>query len=304
MTQTTGNTKRLAVLAGLAVVAITAVQFVAARFSLREHLTAADIVSLRFTGASLVFLPIVWRSGTANLKALGWRRGCVLALLTGLPYPLVINWGLTYAPAAHAAALSPASVVFFSFLLSRLVFDDKISGARIVGIGAIMLGLLLFVFQTGIDTGSAMFGDGLFLGSGIMFAAYAVLVRRWALNAVTATVAVVFLSCLTVPLLHVLAPSGLSEASLNEILTQLFIQGFLAGAASIVFYTYAVRQLGPQSASLFMPCIPVATSLTGWVVLGEVLTSLQLVAIVILTLGMLFPTVQSLVFTKRLAVAR
>lgn len=60
--------RRLAILAGMAVVAITTVQFVAARFSLREHLTAADIVSLRFSGAALAFLPVFWRNGVPRLK--------------------------------------------------------------------------------------------------------------------------------------------------------------------------------------------------------------------------------------------
>lgn len=291
--------KRLAILAGSAVVAITAVQFVAARFSLREHLTAVDIVSLRFLGASLIFVPVLWRTGTAKLSALGWKRGLTLALLNGLPYPLIIYWGLTYAPAAHAAALSPASVVFFSFLFSRLAFRDEISSARAAGIAAIVLGLLLFVFHAGIAIDNSLFGDLLFVGSGSMFAAYAVLIRRWSLEAATTTIAVVLLSCLGLPILHAFGSSGLSHASIGEIATQFVIQGFLAGAAASVFYAYAVRQLGPQSASLFMPIVPIATALVGTVALGEVLASAQFVAIAIMTIGMLFPTIMALLPGKR-----
>ncbi|MBZ9736820.1 EamA family transporter [Mesorhizobium sp. CA18] len=111
-----GNS-RLAIIAGLIMIGIYAIQFVAARFSLREHLTATDLAALRFGGAGVVFLPIVWHGGFVSMRALGWRRALALAALAGLPYPLIINWGLTYAPAAHAAALCPASIVFFSFLL-------------------------------------------------------------------------------------------------------------------------------------------------------------------------------------------
>ncbi|HEV7321373.1 MAG TPA: DMT family transporter [Ensifer sp.] len=283
------DSRRLAILAGFAVVAITTVQFVAARFSLKGDLTAADIVSLRFAGAALVFLPLLLKTGTAKLKALGWRRAGLMALLTGLPYPLIINQGLSMAPAAHAAALSPAVIVFFSFLFSRIVFKDKISRARLAGIAMIIAGLMLFVVQQGVGGGETVRGDLLFAGSGIMFAAYAVLVRRWSVDAATATIAVVLLSCLPLPLLHVLAPSGLATASIGEVGTQFVIQGFLAGALSSVLYTYAVRQLGPQPASLFMPCIPVTTTAAGMVVLGEVPTVLQIVAIAIITSGMIFP---------------
>ncbi|TIV13386.1 MAG: EamA/RhaT family transporter, partial [Mesorhizobium sp.] len=40
----------LAIFAGLTMIGIYAIQFVAARFSLREHLTATDLAVLRFGG--------------------------------------------------------------------------------------------------------------------------------------------------------------------------------------------------------------------------------------------------------------
>jgi len=281
--------KQLAIIAGAAFVAITTVQFVAARFSLREHLTAADIVGLRFLGAALVFLPVLWTTGMRKLKELGWRKAGLLALLTGLPYVLIINQGLTYAPAVHAAALCPASIVFCSFLFSRIALKDKVSGVSMIAIAAIVVGLLLFVFPTGIGAGETLRGDLLFAGSGIMFAAYAVLVRLWSVDAVTATIAVVLFSCLPLPLLHILAPSGLANAPMTEIATQFVIQGFLAGAAATVLYIYVVHQLGPQPASLFMPCIPLTTAVIGIAVLGEMPTPLQLLAMAFITFGMVFP---------------
>ncbi|MGO4621399.1 DMT family transporter [Ensifer sp. 2TAB8] len=283
------RSRRLAIWAGVAVVAITTLQFVAARFSLREHLTAADIVTLRFSGAALAFLPMFLSAGLPKLMQLGWRKAAVLALLTGLPYPLIINQGLSLAPVAHAAALSPAVIVFFSFLFSRLVFKDKASATRLAGVATVIAGLLLFVVQSGVADAGTLRGDLLFAVSGLMFATFAVLVRLWSVDAVTATIAVVFFSCLPLPLLHILAPSGLAAASFTEIATQFVIQGFLAGALASVLYTYVIRQLGPQPASLFMPCVPVTTTAAGVVVLGEVPTLLQVVAIAVITFGMVFP---------------
>ena len=141
--ETQDPNKRLAILAGLTMIAITAVQFVAARFSLRHDLTAIDIATLRFLGAGAVFLPIAWYSGLGKLRALGSRRALALALLVGLPYPIIINWGLTYAPATHAAALCPASIVFFSFLLSRAFFKERVSPVQIMSIAVLITGLVL-----------------------------------------------------------------------------------------------------------------------------------------------------------------
>ncbi|HWM71097.1 MAG TPA: DMT family transporter [Steroidobacteraceae bacterium] len=281
-----------AIAAGVTMIAITAIQFVAARFSLRDHLTSVDIASLRFVGASAIFLPIIWKTGVEKLKALGWQRAATLAVLVGLPYPTIINTGLTYAPAAHAAALCPASIVFFSFLLSRVVFKETIQLARIIGIVTIIAGLLLFISPVGNDTGNVLYGDLLFVGSGVMFSTYAILIRQWAVDPITATAAVVLLSCLPLPIVHVLVKSGLGAATATEIIAQLVIQGFLAGAASMLLYTYVVRQLGPQIASLFLPSVPIATTAVAMLVLGEVPTSRQFGAMLIMTVGMIYPALQ------------
>ncbi|ESZ05568.1 MULTISPECIES: DMT family transporter [unclassified Mesorhizobium] len=283
------NTKP-AILAGLAMIGIYAVQFVAARFSLREHLTATDLATLRFAGAGMVMLLVVWRNGRATGKALGWRRALTLAALAGLPYPIIINWGLTYAPAAHGAALCPASIVFFSFVLSRIATREKTSRQRTIGVAAIIAGLILFIapVRTGGGMKDVLFGDLLFVGSGAMFAAYAVLVRRWRVDPVAATATVVLLSCVPLPLLYFFAPSGLRAASVAEIASQIVIQGFLAGAAAMFLYTYIVRQLGSQAASLFMPCVPIATVLIAMTVLGETPTGAQFAAVLIMAAGMAF----------------
>ncbi|WP_192244513.1 DMT family transporter [Mesorhizobium silamurunense] len=279
---------RLAIIAGLAMIGIYAVQFVAARFSLREHLTSTDLAALRFVGAGMVLLPIACRSGTAAMQVLGWKRALALATLAGLPYPIIINWGLTYAPAAHGAALCPASIVSFSFLQSKIATTDKASRQRTVGVVVIIAGLMLFISpeQAGIGVRNVFFGDLLFIGSGAMFASYAVLVRRWRVDPVMATASVVLLSCLPLPLVYLFAPTGLHAAPAAEIASQIVIQGFLAGAAAMFLYTFIVRQLGSQTASLFMPCVPIVTVIVGIAVLGETPTSVQLAAIAIMAAGM------------------
>lgn len=279
--------RKLALLAGLTMVAITALQFVAARFSLRADLTAIDIATLRFLGAGAIFVPIVWHSGFGKLRTLGWRRALALALLVGLPYPMIINWGLTHAPATHAAALCPASIVFFSFLLSRVVFKERVSPVQFLLIAVLITGLLLFIAPSGNGKSDTLFGDLVFVGSGIMFSSYAILVRRWAVDLTMATAAVALLSCLPLPVIYLFMPNGLDTAPIGEILMQIVIQGFLAGAAAIFLYTYAVRQLGPQMASLFLPCVPIATAFTAMMVLGESPTILQLSAIAIMTVAMI-----------------
>jgi drug/metabolite transporter (DMT)-like permease len=273
--ESTGNTK-LAIIAGLTMIGI-------------YHLTVTDMATLRFAGAGAVFLPIVWQSGFEQMKALGWRRALALAVLAGLPYPLIINWGLIYAPAVHGAALCPASIVFFSFLLS--LPQERVSRQRTIGVATIIVGLLLFIVPARGGSTEILLGDLLFVGSGLMFSAYATLVRQWRVDPVTATATVVLLSCAPLPLLTLLAPSGFPAAAGAEIVSQVVIQGLLAGAVAMFLYTYIIGQLGSQAASLFMPGVPIATVLVGMAVLGETPTTIQFSAIAIMATGMGFSAV-------------
>ena len=180
--------------------------------------------------------------------------------------------------------------MFFSFALSHIATTDKPSRQRTIGVAAIIAGLILFISPARTDSGmkGVLFGDLLFIGSGMMFAAYAVLVRRWRVDPVTATATVVLLSCLPLPLLYFFAPSGLRATSVAEIASQIVIQGFLAGAAAMFLYTYVVRKLGSQTASLFMPCVPIATVMIAMTVLGETPTGTQFAAMSIMAAGMAF----------------
>ena len=65
--------------------------------------------------------------------------------------------------------------------------------------------------------------------------------RRWRVDPVTATATVVLLSCVPLPFLYLFAPSGFHAAASAEIVSQMVIQGFLAGAAAMFLYTYVPR---------------------------------------------------------------
>ncbi len=50
-------------------------------------------------------------------------------------------------------------------------------------------------------------------------------------------------------------------------------------------------QAGTEIASLLLPCVPAATAFTGMMVLGEAPSLLQLLAMAVMTAGMILPVV-------------
>src|SRR3954465_12342874 len=85
---------------GLAAVSIWAGNIVVAGLGLRSSLTPWDISAIRFGVAGLLLAPYLLREGLA-FDRLGWL-GLEALVLGGAPTVLLANYGLLFAPAAHA----------------------------------------------------------------------------------------------------------------------------------------------------------------------------------------------------------
>src|ERR1700761_3750865 len=67
--------------------------FVVTRFSVTHELEIWDIMALRFGGGALVFAPMIFRQG-GRLPAAAWREGLLFCCLWGLPFALLVAFGL------------------------------------------------------------------------------------------------------------------------------------------------------------------------------------------------------------------
>src|SRR5215468_1031299 len=101
---------------GLTAVSIWSGWIVVARLGLRSSLTPWDIAALRFGVAGLAMLPLVFKRGLA-FDRLGWS-GLAAIVLGGAAPVFLANWGLLYAPAAHAGALFPGVMPLMVALLA------------------------------------------------------------------------------------------------------------------------------------------------------------------------------------------
>ena len=101
--------RRLGILAMLGAVAIYGANFGISRHALLNGLTPDDLVALRYGIAGTLLLPVFIRRGIADCAGIGWRRGIVLAIMSGVPMALLMTTGLAMAPASHAAAIGPGT---------------------------------------------------------------------------------------------------------------------------------------------------------------------------------------------------
>ena len=240
-------------------------------------------------------LPLLIRYGVRDAAGIGWRRAIVLGITVGAPYTLVLFAGLTLAPAAHGAVIISGGTPIMSALLVSLWFGERLSAARSAGLVTIFVGLILVGWPSlfGGGHGYVWVGDLLLLGASALWGAFTALTRRWQVDPLRGAAVVWVLALVYLPFYFAFAPKRLLTAPAGEVVFQAAYQGIGVGILALFLYTYATRALGPTSASLFMPLIPVVAVLLGIPVLGEVPSAVQLVGIFVVSVGMVLATMPS-----------
>jgi drug/metabolite transporter (DMT)-like permease len=267
-------------------------QFVVTRWSIQRTLALWDVAALRFAVAGALMLPLLMRYGVRDAAGLGWRRALVLGITVGAPYTLVLFAGLTLAPAAHGAVIISGGTPIMSALLVSLWFGERPSAARIAALATIFVGLILVGSPSLFDDGLRYVwaGDLLLLVASALWGAFTALTRRWQVDPLRGAAVVWVLALTYLPFYFAFAPVRLLTAPPGEVVFQAAYQGIGVGILALFSYTYATRALGPTSASLFMPLIPVVAVLLGIPILGELPGPVQLAGIFVVSAGMVLAT--------------
>jgi drug/metabolite transporter (DMT)-like permease len=270
---------------GLAAVSIWSGWIVVARLGLRTSLTPWDIAALRFGVAGLLLLPYVFRNGLA-IDRLGWA-GLAAIVLGGAAPVFLANAGLLFAPAAHAGALFPGTMPLMVALLAAALLKEAFTTAKKVGFAFILSGVLGIAWGSGGELGSLQnVGHGLFLSAGLAWAFYTVAMRKARLDGLhAAAISAVGSMILYLPVFAILPGGTLARASWSDVALQAVVQGVLTAIVSLLLYGRAVSILGASSGGAFAALCPAMTALLAIPILGEWPTSLDWMAVGLISVG-------------------
>ncbi len=277
----------LGLLAIASVVAIYSSNLVITRYSVLNGLSSLDLAALRYGVSGLVLLPYFLRLGVGNLAGLGWPRGITLSVLAGAPYMVVFFYGLSFAPSTHAAVLNPGIVPSVVFLGMVLLNRQRWSLARALSLALIVLGVALVTGPSFTAEGQVLVGDALLLYTGFSWGVFTLLARVWELKPLQAATIVSVISLLYLPPYFLFVYGGFETASLTHVIGQAFFQGIINAVAALYLLTYAVRELGAMTTSLFSPVVPPVTTLLAIAPLGEIPSAFQWTGVVVVVAGML-----------------
>lgn len=235
------------------------------RLGVTTSLNVWDLTALRFGVAAVILVPVVIRRGLpVDWPGLGKALTMIAAF--GAPYVLLITLALKTAPASAAGAINPGIMAVAAVVFGGVLFGDRIGMARIVGVTLILAAI---TFVAGI-TGKFTVGHLILIGTGIMWASYAMIVRHARIPALKATAIVAVGSAiLYLPVYAMALPQRIAAAPLTDILVQAGFQGVLVSVLAIFAFNRSAELLGPVAGATLPALIPVATLWLGIAVLGE-----------------------------------
>ena len=248
-------------------------------------LTGWDVAALRFGVGGLVAVFFLRRVKLPPIEVIA-----LFSVFGGIGYAVTVYTAFRLAPAAHASVLMPGALPFATAVIAWLWLNQAPSRLQRVALGLVFAGIVLTAADTlshGAQiTGLQLIGDALFLCGSSAWAMFTLLLRRYPMPPLAATVATTLGSAVVyLPLWWLFLPSTLGQAPAAEIAMQAVYQGVLVVFVAMLLYTFAVRRLGPQPVALMMAVVPGLSALAAVPVLGEPLSLLALAGLAAVTAG-------------------
>ena len=259
------------------------------RLNLHWHVSAWDLVAMRFAIAFIILMPVlVYKKDLAFL----WHpRPVILALTGGLAYCLTVYTAFLHAPAAHAAIFLngciPLCTAVAAYLLFKQPFDKHTWLSLIVMLSALALMSYLMLHEQASAFG---LGDILFFLSAVWWGIFTVLLKQWKLSAWHSMASVAIWSALIyLPIYILFIPKHFQEAEPVHLLVQGVFHGVLVVIIATLTYVAAIERLGAFKTGSIVTLAPFIAAVIAVPLLNEPLSPAIMCGLVGMGIGALQP---------------
>jgi drug/metabolite transporter (DMT)-like permease len=259
------------------------------RLNLHWHVSAWDLVAMRFAIAFLILMPVlIYKKDLAFL----WHpRPVILALTGGLAYCLTVYTAFLHAPAAHAAIFLngciPLCTAVAAYLLFKQPFDKHTWLSLIIMLSALALMSYLMLHEQASAFG---LGDIFFFLSAVWWGIFTVLLKQWKLSAWHSMASVAIWSALIyLPIYILFIPKHFQEAEPVHLLVQGVFHGVLVVIIATLTYVAAIERLGAFKTGSIVTLAPFIAAIIAVPLLNEPLSPAIMCGLVGMGIGALQP---------------
>lgn len=259
------------------------------RLNLHWHVSAWDLVAMRFAIAFIILMPVlVYKKDLAFL----WHpRPVILALTGGLAYCLTVYTAFLQAPAAHAAIFLNGCIPLCTAVAAYLLFRQPFDKHTWLSLSIMSSALVLMSYLMLRDQATAFgLGDLLFFISAVWWGIFTVLLKQWKLSAWHSMASVAIWSAIIyLPVYVLFVPKHFQEAEPIHLVIQGLFHGVLVVIIATLTYVAAIERLGAFKTGSIVTLAPFIAAVIAVPLLDEPLNAAIVCGLVGMGFGALQP---------------
>ncbi|MFE3848889.1 DMT family transporter [Flavobacterium sp. LB3P45] len=261
---------------------------------IKGHIPPVGLAFCRWTIACIVLAPFAIKNSIENWRII--KKNIRYLMLTALLGVTIFNTLIYFAGKTTSAvnlSLIAISIPLFIVVLSRIIFKEKVSNIKIVGIAIIITGVFVLITKGSLQ---ALFhinftiGDLLMLVACFFFAYYTILVRQKP-NELNPKVFLFSIFVIGTIFLfpfyiweHLFYKKVIFDA--KTVLTTSYV-GIFASLVSYYLWNEAIRLIGTSKTALIYYLIPVFSGILAYFFLGQAIVITQIISMGIIITGLL-----------------
>jgi drug/metabolite transporter (DMT)-like permease len=261
---------------------------------IKGHIPPIGMAFWRWTIACIVLAPFAIKSTIENFKTV--KKHIRYLMLTAVLGITIFNTLIYFAGKTTSAvnlSLIAISIPLFIVVLSRIIFKEKVSNTKLVGITTIITGVLVLITKGSLEALlhiNFTIGDLLMLVACFFFAYYTILVRQ---KPDDLTPKVFLFSVFVIGTIF-LFPFYLWEHLFHKkvildtktVLATSYV-GIFASLVSYYLWNEAIRLIGTSKTALIYYLIPVFSGILAYFFLGQAIVITQIISMGIIITGLL-----------------
>lgn len=259
------------------------------RLNLHWHVSAWDLVAMRFAIAFIILMPVlVYKKDLAFLLH---PRPIILALTGGLAYCLTVYTAFLHAPAAHAAIFLNGCIPLCTAVAAYLLFRQPFDKHTWLSLSIMSSALVLMSYLMLHDQATAFgLGDLLFFISAVWWGIFTVLLKQWKLSAWHSMASVAIWSAIIyLPVYVLFVPKHFQEAEPIHLVIQGLFHGVMVVIIATLTYVAAIERLGAFKTGSIVTLAPFIAAVIAVPLLDEPLNAAIVCGLVGMGFGALQP---------------
>ena len=245
------------------------------------------MAGLRSLGALALLGLWMWARGiTLRLPAEGRGGGIVAGLLFAVEF-ICLFLALDLTSVARTSILFYSMPVWLALAAHVLIPGERLTGARLIGLGFAMGGVVLALADRDAAQGNFL-GDLFALGAALCWAGIALCVRVTPLSRIPAEQQLFWQLLISAPVLLVLAPAFgplLRDLQAIHVIGLIYQIVFIA-SFGFLFWFFLMKIYPASGVASFSFLSPVFAVVLGWLILGEEITASIWLALGLVAVGL------------------